>query len=344
MKMLSDIVSRAYCRGMKAKGPDRFFSVGCQMVGSTWYPRDPADAAQVAAQARAMEKSTHHPWEPDTEIEAVFNDLFSPFMEVHDDKLFVWIPVPTEESLSSTLMVRDWRILALVWWATMRHDYEGPIIAVAFDASGRQVLCDFKSEDVEAAFELAIAFPSMDYNTAGPACSVCVKAPSCPELANFLLDHGHTTKPDANPAIWAFRLFNERVELLMRIEFLEKRKAELDAELGKMVKQGKLTLGDGDDLIVPVRKTTSWDFGDVKRILMGEDLWNDAFGRIRSTELQTAMENFPKPVVDSLLKVKSERLSQPSISEAARHGRFSTGPTFIGGIALNPKKNMGRSK
>jgi len=342
--MLSDIVSRAYCRGMKAKGPDRFFAIGCQMVGSTWFPRDPTDAAQVAAQARSMEKSKHAPWEPDTEIEAVFNDLFSPFREVQDGKLFVWIPVPTEESLSSTLMVRDWRIVALVWWAVMRHNYEGEIIAVAFDASGRQVLCDFKSEDIEAAFELAIAFPVMDYNTAGPACSVCAKAGGCPEFATFLMDHGHTTKPDIDPAIWAFRLFNERVELLMRIEFLEKRKTELDSELGKMVKQGKLHLGDGDDLMVPVRKIVSWDFGEVRRILMGQDLWSDTFGRVRSTELQTAMENFPKPVVDSLLKVKSERLNQPSISEAARHGRFATGPTFIGGIALQGKKGMGQRK
>jgi len=342
--MLSEIIARGYCPAVNPLGPDRFFSVGCHSVGSSWGPTDPVDAARVASQADIIAKSKHRPWDVDGGVDDVFNDLFSPFRELDAGRMLVWIPVPIEEALASSLMAQDWRIVGLVWWAVSRQGFSGHVIATAFDAAGRTMSCDFRSEDILAAFEVLHGVRLSNIRVPGAACQGCSQAPTCTNLQMFIDDYGAPAKPNIDSSLRGFRLFNQRAEIMLKLEALERRRDAIDAELGKLVKDGKLRIGPDDELLVPSRTTGVWDFGMVRRVLMAHGLWDDSFGSVRSSDLQKAMIKFPKEVVKELAKARSERVSQPSIAEAARHGRFATGPAFLGGVALQGKGGLGKGQ
>lgn len=337
MKFLSQIVARAYCPAAVPAGPDRFFAVGCHAVGSSWLPADAADAARIAAQAKSLDRGGKLPWEPDGPLDGVFNDLFSPFRDDSDGRFSVWIPVPIEEALSSTLMAHDWRVFAMAWWAARRVELDPSrrVTVVAFDASERMVSADIKAEDLYSGMEFASGSPGGSHEAPGASCASCSRALSCKGLEAFNADYGKTAGPTRNETdeLRARRLLSERALVSLKIEQLDRRKAIVDAELEKLVRNGLLRLGDGEGLEVPVRVTAAWDFGAVHRALMSRGLWDDSLGSIRSAELQRKIPNYPPDLAKALGKAKTDKTSQPSISEAARHGRFATRAPFLGGIA-----------
>jgi hypothetical protein len=338
MKMLSEIVARAYCPAAVPAGPDRFFAVGCQSVGSAWLPSDAGDVAKIAAQVRALERTGHLPWEPDAEMDGVFNDLFSPFRDESDGQLTVWIPVPIEESLSSSFLSRDWRVFALAWWAVKRAniDPEKPVVLAAFDATNRVVSTTVLAADLYAGMDTAIKMRGGVMQTPGAACATCAKAEICKGLESFISDIGAMSKPGSkpDPELLGLRLFNERAAVSMRIEHLEGRRTTIETEMSKLVKDGKYKMGADELLEIPTRTTTVWDFAKVRQTLMAQGLWDDSFGNIRGTELMKALDKFPPAVQAELAKAKTEKTNQPSISEAVRHGRFSTRPSIFGAVTL----------
>lgn len=345
--MLSEVVARAYCPAAVPASPDRFFSVGCRIVGSHWLPADAADAARISSQAEAVSRTGRGPWEPDQEIDGVFNDLFSPFRDESDGRVAVWIPVPIEEPLSSTLMSGDWRVFAMVWWAARRLglDPSRRVVVTAFDAAGRVVSTDMLAEDVYSAMELAVGMAPGAHESAGASCSSCSRAATCRGLEAFLSDYGRPSPPGSreNDDVRAQRLLSERSLVSLKLEHLERRKDIVEAELGKLVRDGYISVG-GERLEVPARTTSSWDFAVVHRSLMARGLWDDSFGSVRASALQKAMEKFPEDLVKSLGKARTEKTSQPSIAEAVRHGRFATRAPVLGGVAIQGKGRLGAGK
>ncbi len=337
MRFLSQIISQAYCPAVVPAAPDRLFSVGCHSLGSPWLPADAADAARIASQSRALERGGRLPWEPDGQIDGVFNDIFSPFRDDSDGRFSVWIPVPIEESLSSTLLAHDWRFFAMAWWAARRVELDPSrrVIIVAFDASERMVSADVKAEDLYAGMEVALGMRGGAHESPGAACASCSRAATCKGLEAFNAEYGKSPGParGENDELRARRLLSERALVSLKIEQLDRRKSVVDAELEKLVRNGLLRLGNGDDLEVPVRVTAAWDFGAVHRALMSRGLWDDALGTIRSAEIQRKLPSYPPDLMKTLMKAKTDKTSQPSISEAARHGRFATRAPFLGGIA-----------
>jgi hypothetical protein len=346
LKLLSELISRTYCAAAVPAGPDRFFAVGCQSVKAPWLPVDAGDVARIDAQVRSLERSGHLPWEPDQELDGVFNDLFSPFREDQDGKLTVWLPVPIEEPLTSSLLVRDWRAFALAWWATRRLDAKPDkrVVIVAFDASGRTISAEVQAADLYAGMDFAINKKGGVMQTPGASCMTCALAPTCKGLDLFISDLGSTQKPGQtqDEELRGLRLFNERAAVSMKIDHLEGRKDTIDAEISKQVKDGKYKMGPDQILELPARTTAVWDFAMVRRTLMAHGLWDDAFGSIRAAEIQKALDKFPVEVQEALKKARTERTNQPSISEAMRHGRYSTRPATFGGVTLRSKGGLGK--
>jgi hypothetical protein len=224
-----------------------------------------------------------------------------------------------------------------------KEQFDGHVVVTVFDSAGRQVACDFRSEDLYAAFDLVKGFKKGDVKTPSGACWSCALNQSCETLMAFLEHRAIPKNPDADQTAMAFRLFSERVDIMLRLEFLETRLESIDADLCKLIKDGKLKITQDDELVIPTRTVSSWDFAAVRRSLMSYGLWDDSFGSIRANDLQKALDKFPKEVQAVVLKAKSERTTQPSISEAARHGRFATGPAFLGGVTLQGKSTLGKS-
>jgi hypothetical protein len=333
MIMLSEVVARAYCPAAAPAGPLRFFSVGCQAAGASWFPADAADAARIAAQARGLGRA-HLPWEPDTELDGVFNDLFSPWRDDSDGRLTIWIPVPVEEPLSSTLMPRDWRVVALAWWAARRvgADPARKAVIVAFDSSGRTVAADIRVEDLYSAMEAAIAIQASGREVPGAACAACTRALGCRGLEAFVSELGPQRKPAPDEAddMRNLRLFSELTSVGMRLESLEARRDLILAELGKAVHEGLLKVGPDQSLEVPSRASVAWDFSMVRGTLMSSGFWSDSLGSIRAGELAKSLEKYPDKVKKELAKARTDKVGQPSIMEAMRHASFAARPTTFG--------------
>ena len=333
MMMLSSVIAHAYCPASNPAWPDHFFSVGCQSVGNPLMPRDARDAAWIGAQTRDVERTGHAPWDPDQELDGVFNDLFSPYRNDESGRLTVWIPIPIEEAVSSTLIPQDWRFVALAWWAVRRvnADPSRRVAVVAFDSAGRTVAADMQVADLYEAMAAALRIKS-DAMVAGPACRSCSMASGCPSLLQYIDALG--APPDApDDGTRPLRLYNERASVGIRLEMLEKRRDEIDAELVKLLKDGRLKLAPDYSLEVPARTSTAWEFGIVRRVLMAHGIWDDSYGSVRAGELQKALARFPAKVRSDLEKAKTDKVGTPSLSEAIRHGSYATRPPIFGAVA-----------
>jgi hypothetical protein len=216
---------------------------------------------------------------------------------------------------------------------------------MAFDASGRTVGANIRIEELYSAMDGAIDLEPHPYQTPGAACSSCSKAAGCEGLARFVDNLGPMSSPQKGESdgIRSLRLYNERAAVGMKLERLEALKASIDEELGKAIKDGKIKLGPDELLEVPSRTTVAWDFATVRGVLMSHGIWDDSFGSIRSGELQKSLEIFPEAVRKDLLKARTEKISQPSLSEAIRHGRYATRPAIFGAVTLVQKSRLGKS-
>lgn len=346
MRFLSEVISTAYCPASAPSTPDRFFSVGCRLVGAGWTPDDAGDASAIATQAASLAGSPRLPWEPDTEIEGVFNDLFSPFREEADGRLYVWAPVPIEEPLSSSVLARDWRAVALAWWAARRVGAPDDMVVVfsAFDAVGRVVSFDARAEEIYGAMDVALAIQKTPHERPGGACFFCSRAALCRSFSAIVEDLGPKVPPgkDDTTGIRGLRLYSERAAISQKMEVLERRREVVDKELTSLMRDGRIKLGPDELLEVPSRITASWDYRDVKNVLDAFGLWQDSLASIKVGELRRLMEKMPKGAVDKLNKLRSDRTSQPSISEAARHGRFEARPATFGAASLGRAKGLGK--
>ncbi len=94
----------------------------------------------------------------------------------------------------------------------------------------------------------------------------------------------------------------------------------MDKALIAMCVGDSLRLGD-ETIDLPRHKTSQWDFGKVWSILHLEGQWDHTLGQIRHSALMAAMRRFSQPVRDKLEKARIETRTEPSISEAAKHGR-----------------------
>lgn len=335
VKLLSDLVDGFLCGASEGRVPDEFFSVGCYLVGTPPPMKDAAALADLHRQAYGltMIKDFYRPHLPGamgkdeykvagTEIMLV-NDLFVPGNRLDEDGfMHIHFAVPVSMPLSSTLMAKDWRFLALAWIAVIdSKTAPTKMIFTAIDATGRRVMTLVEPELLDA-FKSMIQSRQRNKEVPGPVCVRCKKADKCETLQELLdpvLEGAATSLPKDRNAV-SSTLFYSRMELETRMEVLEEKKRKTDQALTKLCVDGMLNIG-GESVQLPRRKGHQWDYSRAYHILMGAGLWRDAFGSIKVAAIQAALNEFPAEIRKKLEAAMVETISEPSISEAAKHGR-----------------------
>ena len=96
-----------------------------------------------------------------------------------------------------------------------------------------------------------------------------------------------------------------------------------------MCVDGYLRVG-GEAIQIPARKGSQWDYSKVRRVLESAGLWSDSFGAVKASALMAAMAEFPAEIKKQLEDAVVVTTHEPSISEAARHGRIVKTPLLRG--------------
>ena len=335
LALLSDILDASSCPASKSRFPDEIFAIGCAMVGARLQARDASEQADVERQARALltVRDFRRPRRPDEGVKdeykvhgtefSVINDLYVPGSYVDPDGfMHIHFPVSVRTPLSSSFMARDWRFVALAWIAVVDSG-ETPtkLIFTAFDAAGRRVLA-MVEPDILDAFKAMLKTKRKDVEVPGPVCHRCNRAEVCDTLATVLDPHleGVAEPLPKDRGAVTEALFFQRMELESRIEILEGRKQKTDVLLNKMCVEGVLKVGN-ESIQIPRRKGHQWDYAKAFRVLQPVGLWRDSFASIKVANLQAAMEEFPPEIKKQLEDARVETTTEPSISEAAKHGR-----------------------
>jgi hypothetical protein len=345
LTLLSDVLDATVCPAGEAKIVDEFFSVGCALVGSRVPQKDAAAQSDLTRQAHAisMLRDFVKPHRPGDGVKdeyrvagsdrTIVNDLFVPGHRLDEDGfMHIYFPVPTWTPLSSSFIARDWRFVALAWIAVIDSGTAPTkMVFVAADAGGRRVMA-MVEPDVLDAFKAMVKMSRKSVELPGPVCHRCVKAEFCEGLQKILdpyLDGVAEPLPKDKTAV-AQALFFQRMELETRIEVLEDKRKKADQILVKMCVDDMLRISN-ESIQLPRRKGHQWDYSRVRRILEPAGLWLDTFATIKVGALQAAMEDFPADVKNKLKDAMVETTTEPSISEAARHGR-TVKTTLLRGI------------
>jgi len=353
LNKLSAAIASAYC---EAAWPlrDNFFAVGCASIYRE-YPAAGFDGAEYADMIRQGERiiAGHRaPWIPTGFMAGIENDLFTPKSEIRDGRLTVWVPVSTQEPLSSTVIARDWRFLGLVWWVLKKNPVvPASGVIIAFDVSGRAVAAEIVPADVLASFGKVVALFDPAASTGRPEtvsgqCNNCKRSAECKTWQGFGTEFA-AVKPGVRETEdrKAVRLLSARTMLSLRTKPLEDQKKYLDKEIVKLVRDGRLRLGKDENIEMPARKSVAWDFGTVRRVLERAGLWQDTLGDIRVAEMNAFYQTVSPELKKELAVARTEKLGQPSISEGVRHARFGVSreagsPAFIG-LSGNRTQAMG---
>lgn len=345
LMLLSDVLDATVCPASEARVVDEFFSVGCAMVGSRVPQKDAAAQSDLTRQAHALSlmRDFVKPHRPGDGVKdeykvvgtdrTVVNDLFVPGHRLDEDGfMHIYFPVPTLTPLSSSFIARDWRFVALAW-ITVIDSGAAPtkMVFVAVDASGRRVMTMVEPDALDA-FKVMVKMGRKSMELPGSVCRRCVKAEVCEGLQKILDPHldGVAEPLPKDKSTVAQALFFQRMELETRIEVLEDKRKKTDQLLVKMCVDDTLRIAT-ETIQLPRRKGHQWDYSRVRRILEPAGLWLDTFATIKVASLQTAMEEFPDDIKKKLKEAVVETTTEPSISEAARHGR-TVKTTLLRGI------------
>jgi hypothetical protein len=344
MSLLSDALDAMVCPSSKSRTPDDFFAIGCAMTGSGMPGKDATTQADYHRQAKGVAalRDFVRPSRPGDGVKdeykvfgsklTVINDLFVPGYKMDvDGFMHIYFPVPIWTPLSSTFIARDWRFVALAWVAVIDSGAAPTkMIFAACDAAGRRIM-SMVEPDVLDAFKTLLKTKRKDIEIPGVACNRCVRAEVCDGLQRILdpvMDGAAEPLPKDRAAV-AQALFYQRMELETRIEVLEAKKKRNDQLLNKMCADGLLRIA-GESIQIPVRKGHQWDYSRVRRVLEAAGLWQDTFASIKVAALQASMEEFPAEIRKQLESALVVTVLEPSISEAARHGRAVKTPLLRG--------------
>lgn len=341
--LLSDLLDTIVCPASDIQSVDNFFSVGCAIVGTPQPQKDAAAQADVQRQAYgvSMLKDFRRPILPgsghkdqykifDTDT-TLINDLYVPGHWIDEDAFFhVHFPVSIATPLSSTFLGKDWRFVALAWIAVIdSKEVPSKMVFTAFDSTGRKVMAMVEPDVLDAFKAVAkVVKKNLAVEVPGPTCIRCSRSEVCKRLQAVLdpvMEGAEEPMPKDKTAV-AAALFYQRMELETRIEVLEDKKRKTDQLLSKLCVDGVLKIG-GEAILLPRRKSAQWDFGRALRVLQAQGLWHDSYGSIKVGALQAAMEDMPSDVRKKLEPAKVETITEPSISEAAKHAR--TNPTQV---------------
>lgn len=335
LSLLSDVLDTLACPASQSRTPDDFFAIGCAMVGSSFPGADASTQADYMRQAKgiAVLRDFVRPQRPGDGVKdeykvfgtdkTVVNDLFVPGYRMDlDGFMHIYFPVSNWASLSSTFIGKDWRMVALAWVAVIDSGLAPTkMIFHAVDSAGRHIMA-MVEPDVLDAFKTVLKTQRKSAELPGPVCVRCTKADVCETLQRVIdpfMDGVAQPMPKDKSAV-AQAVFFQRMELETRIEVLEEKKKKADQILNKLCVDGFLRIG-GESIEIPKRKGHQWDYSRVRRVLEPAGLWQDRFASIRVTALQAELEQFPPEIRKQLEDAVVVTTSEPSISEAARHGR-----------------------
>jgi hypothetical protein len=206
------------------------------------------------------------------------------------------------------------------------------MIFVAADAAGRRVMA-MVEPDVLDAFKTMLKTDRKGIELPGPVCVRCNKADVCDGLQRVIdpyMDGVAQPLPKDRSAV-SQAMFFHRMELENRIEVLEDKKKKADQILQKLCVDGTLRIGS-ETIQIPKRVGHQWDYSRVRRVLEPAGLWQDKFASVKVGALQAAMDEFPDDIKKKLEEAVVITTAEPSISEAARHGRIVK-TTLLRGLA-----------
>jgi hypothetical protein len=329
MILLSEAIFKIGCRAAEMERPDFMLSLGLMLATQDHGQGDPEDAAAIVSQAKTF-KSKHLKYLPkapgsaDT-VSEVLNDLYRPNTELDDDGLLhIRFPVPEREPLTSELLGLDWRVAGLAWFELRaQKSAVDRVVIEALRPVGLTVYSMLRM-DVVTAFEQFLGILGIqemrESRVPNASCVQCALRETCKPWKSFLDSMVPLQIKSLSEDTRARRLLAERVDLDIRLDYLESQRKEVDAAFRGLASEGRISLGGDMGIDLPKVGGRRWDFKRTHNILSNAGLLDQNLFEVSDKKLEARLQDLPMPVRARLEQVAAIPYTTDfSVKEAIRH-------------------------